>query len=602
MSKIWHFISALKNATGNILFLGVTGLIIFVLVSQDRPGVPESSVMILDPEGIIVEQQRAVDPVEEFLAGEDTEDSETLGRDLIDAISLAAEDERIKAIAMDLSQLRGSSLTLYEDIAAELTQFKASGKPVYAFGANYNQTQYYLASFADKIYVDADGHPFLSGVFLQGFGSYPLYMKAALDKLYINLHVIKAGLYKDAAETLTREDMSDYSRTANQMLIDTLWGHYLEAVAAQRGVTSESVNDYVNNYADRLEQASADGVALAIEEGLIDAALSREDWRNEMKSLAGESGDTYSHIGYRNYLAAVRPAMPVNNPTTDKIAVIVAKGTILDGDHPPGVVGGDSVARLIRNARNDKSVKAIVVRIDSPGGSATASELIRSELALTQESGKPIVASMGGYAASGGYWIASTANRIFASESSVTGSIGVFAVFPTFDRSLGQLGINTDGVGTNEMTGAFSPLLAINPAFEKTLQLSVNNTYQKFIGLVAEGRGMSIEDADEIAQGRVWAGTHALENGLIDAIGSLNDAVESAAMLADIDDFEVVYLEKQLSTRDQLLRQVLQSSVSILPDFSVGLIPSMPFELRTLAKIAQSPGIYLQCFACQITF
>ncbi|MBT4162742.1 MAG: signal peptide peptidase SppA [Gammaproteobacteria bacterium] len=602
MKKIWQLITSLKNATGNLLFLAIVALIVFVLVAQDHHSVPESAVMIIDPEGIIVEQKQAVDPVEQFLAGEEAEDPETLGRDLIDSIRLAADDERIKAIALDLSKLRGSTLTLYEDIARELDSFRESGKPVYAFGASYSQTQYYLAAFADKVYVDADSHPFLGGVFLQGFGAYPLYMKAALDKLYVTLHVIKAGLYKDAAETLTREDMSEYSREANQLLIGSLWGNYVQAIADRRGVPAETIADYIDNYADHLEAADRDANALALELGLIDAAMSRADWRNEMKTISGESGDTYNHISYRRFLAAVRPPIPVDNPTREKVAIIVAKGTILDGDHPPGQVGGDSIAKLIREARNNKTIKAIVLRIDSPGGSASASELIRSELALTQESGKPVVASMGGYAASGGYWIASTANRIFASESTITGSIGVFALFPTIEQSLEQLGIFSDGVGTTNLSGSFSQFRSINPIFERTLKISVEQTYNKFLGLVVEGRGMTMDEADGIAQGRVWTGTHALENGLIDAIGSLDDAIESAAMLADVDDYDVVFLEKKLSPREQLLQEILQTSVSLLPSLTVGLLPKMPLELDTLTKIAKSPGIYLQCLSCKVTF
>ena len=236
MAKIWHFITALKNATGNIIFLSLAGLLVFVLASQDRPSVPDSAVMILDPEGLIVEQKRAVDPLEQLLADDEAEDAETLGRDLIDAVRFAIDDDRIKAIALDLSGLRGSTLTLYEEIAAELMRFRSAGKPVYAFGTSYNQTQYFLASHADKIYVDADSYPMFGGVFLQGFGAYPLYMKAALDKLHVTLHVIKAGLYKDAAETLTRNDMSEFTRASNQALIDTLWGNYRGIVAEQRGL------------------------------------------------------------------------------------------------------------------------------------------------------------------------------------------------------------------------------------------------------------------------------------------------------------------------------------------------------------------------------
>ena len=603
MKAIWNFITAVKNATGNILFLGLLGLIIFAIASRQSSQVPESAIMILDPEGIIVEQKRAVDPFEQFLAGDSMEDEETLSRDIIDSLQLATEDERIKGVALDLSKLGGGSLSIYGEISEAIELFKESGKPVYAFATGYAQSQYYLASFADKIYVDSDSHPFLGGVFLQGFGSYPLYMKAAIDKLSISLHVMKAGVYKDAAETLTRDSMSDYSRESSQLLVDTLWGHYLSGIADQRGLTPDEVSNYIANYADILAANDADFNQVAIDRGLIDASLSRVEWRTEMQELAGVTGDTYNHIGYRSFLAATRPPVPVEDPTTDKVAVIVAKGPIYDGDQPPGTVGGDSLAKLIREARNARTVKAIVLRVDSPGGSASASELIRSELSLTQATGKPVVASFSGVAASGGYWIASTANRIFASDSTITGSIGVFAVFPTVDQSLARLGLHADGVRTTPLSGSFASTLPINPVFKQTLEMSVERTYQKFLSIVAEGRQMSVEDADKIAQGRVWTGDQALEHGLVDAIGGLDDAVESAAMLADLGDYDVVYLEKQLSPRDQLLQQILQTTTDVLPSLSPRLsIPRLPDEVYSLSRIAREPGVYLQCLTCSVSF
>jgi protease-4 len=321
-----------------------------------------------------------------------------------------------------------------------------------------------------------------------------------------------------------------------------------------------------------------------------------------MKAIGGESGDTYKHVVYRSYLQSMRPPIPVQNPATDKIAVIIAKGTILDGDQPAGDIGGDTIAKLIRKARNSKTVKAIVLRVDSPGGSAAASELIRTELAATQESGKPVVASMGGYAASGGYWISSTANKIFASETTITGSIGVFTIFPTFERSLDYLGVHSDGIGTTSLSGATNNFEEINPIFRRALKSSVNQTYNRFLGLVSEGRGLSIEEADSVAQGRVWTGSRALEHGLIDAIGDVNAAIESAAILADLTDYDVVYMEKELSAKDQILRQILQSSVSVLPPLQTSVFSAIPAELKTLTEITRSPSIYLQCTSCKITF
>ena len=599
---LWNFITALKNTVGNLLFLALLGLIIFALFSQQRIQVPESAVLIIDPEGLIVNQKRAVDPIEGFLTGGQAEAEETLGRDIIDAIRAATDDERIKGIVLDLSKLAGSSLSLYDEIGRELLTFKQTDKPVYAFGSSYSQTQYFLAAYADKIYVDADAHSFLGGVFLQGFGSYPLYLKDALDKLSLSIHIFKAGVFKDAAETLTRQSMSEHSREANQLLVDSLWQQYLGTVSEQRGISAHAISNYIENYAEIMDAADADFVQASIEQGLVDEAITRSAWRKKIQELSGESGDTYNHINFRSYLAATRPTVPIENLGSDKIAVIVASGIILDGDQPPGQVGGDSVALLIRKARNNDSIKAIVLRVDSPGGSASASELIRSELALTQESGKPVVASFSGVAASGGYWIASTANQIYATSATVTGSIGVITIFPTIEQSLEKLGIESDGVGTTILSGAFDSTRAINPVFAKAVQLSVDHTYNKFLSLVAEGRGMTMAEADVIGQGRVWTGNQAIEHGLIDALGGMDDAVGSAAMLAGLDDYEIIYMEKELSPQEQLLQQILHSTVSLDAGLPSHVLPLLQRELSSLMTIIRHPGIYLQCLACSVTF
>lgn len=602
MRKIWNVITATKNALGNLLFLGIIAFILFAVFTSDTQSVPESAVMIINPEGVIVEQTRTVDPVEQFIGGNNQVAQETLGRDLVEAIDLAANDKRIDAIALDLSNLTGSTLTQFDDIGEALNRFKAEGKPVYAFGDGYSQSQYYLATFADKIYIDKDALPTLGGVFLPGFGSYPLYLKSALDKLRVSMHVIKAGTYKDAAEIFVRDDMSELSRESNQALVDFLWDSYLAQIANARDLPRDSLNEYVNRYGPLLLEADSDPAQLAIDQGLVDNLLSRSEWRQEMQSIVGTEGDSYHHVTYRAYLSSVRPPIPVINPTTDKIAVIVAKGTILDGEQDAGDIGGDSLARLIRQARNSDAIKAIVLRVDSPGGSSSASELIRSELAETQAAGKPVVTSMGGYAASGGYWIASTSNKIFASETTITGSIGVFATFPTFERTMDYLGVNSDGVGTTPLSDAFNVFSEINPMFEMTLQGSVNRTYQKFLTLVSDGRGLTLEEADSVAQGRVWSGTKALEHGLIDAIGGVDEAVASAAVLADLSDYDVVYLEQELSPKDQIIRQILQSTLSALPALETNLFAVIPADLRALAELTKTPSLLMQCVNCKVTF
>ncbi len=602
MKKVWWLITALKNAIGNLLFIALIIVVIVALVGHEPESIPASAVMIVNPEGVIVEQLRSVEPVEEFLRGEASENAETLGRDLVDAIQLAKADDRIKAIALDLSKLQGTTLNQYDDIGKALNSFKNSGKPVFSYGSHYTQSQYYLASFADTIYIDKESLPAMGGVFLQGFGAYPLYLKAALDKLQVSMHVIKAGIYKNAAETYIRDNMSDESRESTQALIDFLWDSYLAKITSHRGISPEEITHYINNYDSLLDQTGNGPAELALELGLIDGLVTRGQWRSEMQAISGKSGDTYQHVVYRNYLQSMRPAMPVQNPATDKIAVIIAKGTILDGEQPAGEAGGDTIAKLIRKAKNSQNVKAIVLRVDSPGGSSAASELIRTELVAIQKSGKPVVASMGGYAASGGYWISSTADKIFASETTITGSIGVFTIFPTFERSLDYLGVHSDGIGTTSLSGAMNNFDEINPIFKRALQSSVDRTYDKFLALVSEGRGISIEEADAVAQGRVWAGSRALEHGLIDGIGDVNVAIESAAALAGLTNYDVVYMEKELSSRELILRQVLQSSISLLPSLQTSLFPAIPAELKTLSLMTRSPSIYLQCTNCKITF
>jgi len=602
VKKIWRSITALRNAIGNLLFMAVIIFVIVSIVGRDSEDIPASAVMIVDPEGIIVEQLQSVDPIEEFLRGEESENAETLGRDLIDAIRFAESDDRIRAISLDLSKLQGSTLNQYDDIGKALNSFKDSGKPVFAYGERYTQSQYYLASFADTIYIDKESLPAIGGVFLQGFGAYPLYLKSALDKLRVSMHVIKAGIYKDAAETFLRDTMSDESRESTQEIIGFLWASYLEKITKHRGISSEAVSDYINNYDTLLEEEGKGPAELALDLGLIDGLVTRVEWRSELQAISEDPVGLYYQVAYRSYLRLMRPSISIQNPTTDKIAVIIAKGTILDGDQPAGEIGGDTIAELIRQARNSEKVKAIVLRVDSPGGSSAASELIRTELAATQESGKPVVASMGGYAASGGYWISSTANKIFASETTVTGSIGVFSIFPTFERSLDYLGIHSDGIGTTPLSGAMNNFEAINPIFRRTLQSSVNQTYNKFLALVSEGRGLSIEEADSVSQGRVWSGSRALEHGLVDGIGDVDTAIESAAVLAGLTDYDVVYMEKELSSKDRILREILQSVVRVLPTMKSSLFSAIPSELKTLAEVTRSPSIYLHCTNCKITF
>lgn len=603
LKGIWNSITTLKNVLGNLLFLAVTIIVLFALFSRtDQVLIPETAALILDPTGVIVEQRRALDPFAEFMGGGEDE-PETLLRDLTEAIETASADPRIKILVLQLDGLRDVSMSQLQTLGAALKDFSASGKEIYAFADSYSQNQYYLAAHADHLYLNDQSLQVFGGVFLTGMGVYPTYFKTALDKLKVQVHVFKVGTYKGAVEPFLRDDMSLAAQEANLGWIQVLWDQYLDQVAGLRGIDKTNLNQYIDHYPELLEDADSNAGVLAVEQGLVDELMSRQKWRIRLQDLVGSDDNDFRQVNFRHYLMAAAPSIPTLNPGTSKIAVIIAKGTIYDGEQPAGSIGSDSISALIKQAREDHNVKALVMRIDSPGGSATAAEQIRYELELTQQTGKPVVVSMATYAASGGYWISATANQILASPTTITGSIGTFLLFPTFNQSLAEIGVYSDGIGTNALSGALNPLQSLNPALQQILDLAINNTYQQFISLVARGRDMTPDAVDRIAQGRVWAGTTALDLGLIDAIGGLEDAIDSAASLAGLGEFETLYIEKQLSPKDLLINELLRGGTDVaarvIDTRSLSLVSRLRSEFDDLLQMSREPGIYLQCLVCR---
>ncbi|MEJ6683986.1 MAG: signal peptide peptidase SppA [SAR86 cluster bacterium] len=603
LKGIWNSITTLKNVLGNLLFLAVTIIVLFALFSRtDQVLIPETAALILDPTGVIVEQRRALDPFAEFMGGGEDE-PETLLRDLTEAIETARADPRIKILVLQLDGLRDVSMSQLQTLGAALKDFSASGKEIYAFADSYSQNQYYLAAHADHLYLNDQSLQVFGGVFLTGMGVYPTYFKTALDKLKVQVHVFKVGTYKGAVEPFLRDDMSLAAQEANLGWIQVLWDQYLDQVAGLRGIDKTNLNQYIDHYPELLEDADSNAGVLAVEQGLVDELMSRQKWRIRLQDLVGSDDNDFRQVNFRHYLMAAAPSIPTLNPGTSKIAVIIAKGTIYDGEQPAGSIGSDSISALIKQAREDQNVKALVMRIDSPGGSATAAEQIRYELELTQQTGKPVVVSMATYAASGGYWISATANQILASPTTITGSIGTFLLFPTFNQSLAEIGVYSDGIGTNALSGALNPLQSLNPALQQILDLAINNTYQQFISLVARGRDMTPDAVDRIAQGRVWAGTTALDLGLIDAIGGLEDAIDSAASLAGLGEFETLYIEKQLSPKDLLINELLRGGTDVaarvIDTRSLSLVSRLRSEFDDLLQMSREPGIYLQCLVCR---
>ena len=530
-------------------------IFLFVLISiVSIPGTPkvmDGTALILAPTGTLVEERGQLDPIDALMGLGVSQ--QTVVRDLIDAIESAAKDERVAMLLLELSEMSSASLTHLSDIGAALRAFREdSGKPVIASGTYFSQGQYFLASFADEIYM----HP-LGELMLTGMSAYQPYFRDFLDRLKVKIHVFRAGEYKAAVEPYTRSDMSPEAKEANRVMIDQLWSRYLNTVASNRDLPLEVIRTYSNAYDELLTSESGDMARVALNQGLVDELMTLDTFIEQLKQRIGEHEDTFKQIDTDSYLAAIRrPSFPSQKPS---IGVLTATGTILMGDQPPGAIGAISTRNLIQDIRKDERIKALVVRVDSPGGSALASELIREELEQLQSSGVPVVVSMASTAASGGYWISATADQIWASPSTVTGSIGVFGIVPEIEATLSAIGINRDGIGTTPYSGSMDLMGSLDEGTQTVLQASVDFIYQTFLSLVARGRDMDIEDVDAIGQGRIWTGQDALELGLVDGLGNLEDSIRAAAELVELEDYDIKFLSTPLSPQEQFINQLIDN-------------------------------------------
>ncbi len=569
-SRLLRGLDGLRRFLVNVLFFSLlAGLVIASFGGRTK--VPDGAALVLKPRGVIVEQVSAVDPVERFLSGASgagSVASETLLKDLLDAIRLAKDDSRIKAIFLDTNDMSGAGFTKLRDLRDALAEFKKTGKKVIAYGDAFLQAPYYLAAQADELYLHPEG-----GVLVTGFGGYRQYYKEGLDKFGIEMHVFRVGEYKSAVEPYLRNDMS---KEAREMSLDTygdLWREWLADVSAARKIGAGDIPALIDAWPDRLRAASGDMAKLALEAKLVDKLAPRDEVRQQLITLVGEDkkNHTFKQIGHGDYLKAKGGDRTGASGRGKAVAVVVAKGSILDGSQPAGTIGGDSTARLLRRARENESVSAVVLRVDSPGGSAFASEIIRRECELVRKAGKPLVVSMGTVAASGGYWISTASDEIWAQPETITGSIGIFGVFPTFHKPLAKyLGVHSDGAGTTRFVGALRPDLPLDPAVGDVIQQSIDDGYQDFLERVAEARKLTTEQVDKIARGRIWSGEDAKAHGLVDQLGPLSAAIESAAKRAKLEKgYRVWYIEKEKSFREQLL-EMLTASAAVLERFVAG--------------------------------
>jgi len=602
---LWGVLDGLRKVLSLTFLLC---LVIFVLAAlePDNAAVPQNVALILTPKGALVEQLSG-DPIDRAIAkARGLQQQEVLVKDLIDTIHVAKDDDRIVLLVLDLEGLSGGGLSKLQDIADEIILFKASGKKVIAFGDGFTRSQYYLAAHADEIYM----HP-MGFVYIDGYSRYMPYYRTAIENLSIDFNVWTVGEYKSFVEPITRDDMSDDDREAASEYLGALWNAYQADVTAARGLNGSALQRYADNAVELLKEANGDSARMALDYGLVDELLARDEINARLKALVGgneedSNADNFSSIGHDFYLRAIQ-TNGMELAAENSVGVIVASGVILDGSQAPGTIGGDSTAALIRRATNNDQVDALVLRVDSSGGSAFASEVVLRELEVFQESGRPLVVSMGSVAASGGYWISMSANEIWASPTTLTGSIGIGATLPTFQRSLNRLGINVDGTGTTAIAGQLDPMRELGPELVSIIGQSIQHGYDQFVSKVARHRDKSLEAIDEVARGRVWIATDAQDHGLIDHLGNLGDAIASAAELAGLEDdqYEVIYLEKRLEFTERI---ALQLAISFAPLIDVlGLDVTFPFEFQQLVGALVEPfkmldrlndpqDIYAYCF------
>jgi protease-4 len=603
---LWRVLDGLRKFLHLLLLLALLAVLL-VAVRQPLPLVPSKAALVVHPEGRLVEQLSGRPWERSVGALTADHEPETLVRDLVDAIRAATSDDRIKVMVLDTEDLAGGGLTKLQAVAAAIQAFRASGKKVLAFSHYATQEQYYLMAQADEAYLDPQG-----AVGVIGYAAYHLYFHEALDKLGVDVNVFKVGTHKSYTEPFTRQDMSPEDREQTVRFLTPLWQSYAQGVEKARRLPAGTIDAYVGDAVQGLREAGGDTALLAQQRGLVTGRKTRLEFDKELIGLVGEDSASHSFnaIGHAEYLAAARPEAALSRHPDGQVAVVVAAGSIVDGDAPPGEIGGNSLAAVLRKVRFDKDVKAVVLRIDSGGGSMLGSEVIRQEVEALKAAGKPVVASFSSVAASGGYYIAMDADEIWAEPTTITGSIGVFGVVPTFQKTLGKLGVATDGVETSPLAGALHLERNLDPAVREVLQLGVEHAYHEFVDHVARARGRPPADIEGIAEGRVWIGTEAHQLGLVDQLGDLDKAVEAAAKRAKLrpGKYGTSLREEELSWRESLLRQLRTEGAAI--GRTLGLIAPEPSalgrlvgaaerELRVLAAFNDPRHLYFYC-ACEL--
>lgn len=602
LSGIGATITWLRNTFFNVLFLLLI-ILIFIGISGSTPApLPAEFILKIKPTGVLVDQRTYVDPASMLLSDEDLSKRETVLGDLIQAIKFATIDERVKGIHLDTSSLAAGGISKLSEIGQALNAFKASGKKIIATAPNYSQDQYFLASFADKIYLHNMG-----GVEITGYARYIPYFKTALDKLGINVYTFRSGKFKDALEPFLRDDMSEESRLHNQQWVSSLWNNYIVQIETARNLPQGKLTTLIENFDKVLHESSGSMANLALNYGLIDGIKTARELKSSInQDITNEDKkQRYKIISHDRFLSEKNLFAPMH---ADKIGLIIASGNIVDGDQPEGTIGSTSFVKQLRAVSKDKSIKALVIRIDSGGGSAFASEIIREEMIYLRKKDMPIFISMGSMAASGGYWIASAGTEIWAQPTTLTGSIGVFSAIPTFEKTLSKLGVKTDGVATTELAAGINLARDLPEQTQLVLQQSVDNIYRRFVNLVATARNKTFDEINEIAQGRVWTGESAYSLGLVDHLGTLDEVISAAAKHAGVTHYNIELIQRPRSAKEEFLMSLASSNasslapVSFLQSFSsLHVLNELGPVIKPLLNIQQlndPQGVYAQCLLC----
>ncbi|WBO23561.1 signal peptide peptidase SppA [Sphingomonas abietis] len=600
LKGLWKFLVGVKDALALLALLIFFGAIFAALSGGGKTTIPsDGGALVLNLQGSLAEQPADARPFDVLSGTAGPGMGQFRLRDVVRAVNVAATDKRVKAVVLDLDGFMGGGQVAINQLGTALDKVRAAGKPVYAFAIAYTDSSYLLAAHASDVWMDP-----LGSVLTPGPGGSQLYYKGLLDKLGVTAHVYRVGKYKSYVEPYTRTSASPEAKEEDQALIDGIWGRWQAEVAKAR--PKARFADYLAQLTSgHLPNSTLAENARAM--GLVDHLGDRIAFGAHVAAVAGTpdkpAPGAYQQIALDDWIAA-NPA-----PTTgDGIGVLTVAGDIVDGKAPAGTAGGTSLADALGKAVAKGDLKALVIRVDSPGGSVTASDRIRSAIIAAKAKGLPVVVSMGNVAASGGYWVSTAGDMIYADPDTITGSIGVFAVIPSFEGALGKIGLSTDGTGATPLSGQPDVLRGTNPQVDALLQAGIDQTYAHFTGLVAAARHLPIARVEEIAQGRVWDGVTAQKIGLVDRFGTVDDAIAEAARRAKLDPAKVhpVYIEREPSALVKLLRMFTGSAGSsddatiADPFASLAEAPDMIVAkaLGDARRIMTGPAVQARCLEC----